>query len=286
MSGPSHKLYLDDSGTKEYSSEGTYPSGGGRTPYFVFAGLLLTTGAAGQLSKALRKLKLDHLGTESIEIKANWLKRPAERQKRYLGPLKISDADLDNFTKSAYALLGGFQGELIAAVVDKPAVQKMYAVPWYAPTIAFECLLQRVQKAMEEVSGAVSVTVDDMTGATPKGNQYKTNLSRHHRILKTAGSQLVKSAPLDRLADLGFSDSKADERLQLADLVAYAAYRQFVDFGADWDAQKDRLPLYPYFAAIAHKFRKGPDGVMTGYGLVKFPRTTWQRWKVVPKKKP
>jgi hypothetical protein len=286
MSGPTHKLYVDESGTKEYSPDLSYPAAGGRTRFFVFAGILITPGAAGTAAAELLALKMSCFGRPDVEIKANWLKRPIERKARYLDPFGLSDADLNEFVRLLYELLVELPAEFIAAIVDKRAVQQQYAHgPWYPPAIAYEIMMQRVQIAMTEAGGSVSVTVDDMTGATPAGNQYKDNLVKHHRGLKASGSALAPPPrkPMDRLADLSFSNSKHDERLQLADLVAYCCYRQFVDHAADWDAGGQQLATYPYFLSIADRFRKSPSGVISGFGVVKFPRTSNARWIVTKK---
>jgi hypothetical protein len=39
MAGPTHKLFLDDSGDKDYRDDRLYSKHGGPTPLFVFAGL-------------------------------------------------------------------------------------------------------------------------------------------------------------------------------------------------------------------------------------------------------
>lgn len=277
MSGPTHKLYVDESGTKEYEASGKYQIHRGPTPYFVFAGLLIKASDAGLLAQKARAMKKGCFGTADVEIKANWLKRPDERRLRYLVPYGIDDARLDNLVRGLYGLLAGFDGELMASIVDKAAVQTKYPDLWYAPAIAYECLMQRAQLAMEEVGGRVSVTVDDMSGATPKGNQYKTNLFTHHRGLKAYGSRLIKMK-MDRLESLGFSNSASDERLQLCDLAAYAVYRQFIEHGPAWDGPDARLPLYPYLGMIWKKFRRGPGNIVAGFGVVKFPRTSWKKW--------
>jgi hypothetical protein len=285
VAGPTHKLYIDDSGNKEYAPTANYPEGGGYTRYFVFAGILITPSAAGDVAGALKKIKVNCFGTDTVELKANWLKRPTERKARYLDPFGITDAKLDALVEGTYSLLTAIEGELIAAVVDKAEIQKLYSwSPWYPPAVAYECLMQRVQKAMEGVGGAVSVTIDDMSGATPNGNQYKENLVRHHRRLKASGSRLLHGPPMSTLADIGFSDSKSDGRLQLADLVAYSCYRQFVDHGEAWDGGPGTLPAYPYFKRLIGKFRRGPGDVVAGYGIVKFPRTTWNRWAITKSK--
>jgi len=279
MPQPTHKLYLDDSGTKEDEPSGVYTGGGGKTPFFVFGGLLMPVHSARVASSGLKALKLATFGTTAVEIKANWLRIAKERQKRYTGPFGLSDAEVDAFVDEVYALISALDARLVAALVDKAAVQKRYKKPWYAPAIAYECLLQRTQMEMSKCSGLLHVTIDDMSGATPKGNQYRDNLVKHHARLLTHGSTLQRGMKFDRLAGQRFSDSKADERLQLADLVAYCVYKQFVDHGPDWDSNAPRIPAYMYLAKIIDKFCRNDRGVVAGYGIVKFPlvagRKSW-----------
>lgn len=74
-----------------------------------------------------------------------------------------------------------------------------------------------------------------------------------------------------------FRDSAIDDRLQLADLVSYAVYRQFVDHGPKWEDDTQNLPLYKYLGKIVMKFRNA-GGRFQGYGIVKFPLNKQVRW--------
>jgi hypothetical protein len=279
MPNRTFKLYVDDSGTKEYSRDKKYPRSGGKTRFFAFAGLLLLDSRAGMPGKALRRLKMDTFGTASVEIKANWLRIDKERKKRYLDPFDLSESALTAFVDRTYEIITESDLTLFAALVDKQAVQERYPSTWYAPAIAYECLMQRVQMEMQTRDGVVHTTIDDMSGATPKGNQYRDNLIRHHKRLKTLGSSLQPGMTFDRLAGLTFSDSAADNRLQLADLVAYAVYKQFVDYPDAWDGSDQKLPVYKYLERLAPKFRN-EDGVISGYGIAKFPLLAGRkRWK-------
>jgi len=279
---PTHKLYVDDSGTKEYSPDGAYSiTGGGRTPFFVFGGILLTPSEAGTLGQKLRALKRMNFGTEDVEIKANWLRVGRERERRYINKFGISDLQLKSFVDETYGLIVEANCKLLAVLVDKSAVQAAYGLtPWYAPAIAYECLMQRAQLEMMSCDGWVHVTVDDMDGATPRGKQYRDNLERHHKLLKTQGSRLQQGRVLDRLLGISFADSRCDERLQLADLVSYAVYRQWIEYPEAWDAAKSQLPLYDYLGRLSPKFCCGPNGVVAGYGLVKFPTKAHRRWGI------
>lgn len=281
MAGPTHKLFIDDSGNKEYSPDGRYVRrGGGRTPYFVFGGLLVTPAEAGFINRSMRDLKLRTFGDDDVEIKAHWLRRNAERNRRYLEPYSLEPEELTLFTEAIYDLLRGAVCKLVACVVDKAEVQHLYGdKAYYAPTIAYDCLLQRVQQEMMDCRGEVHVTVDAMTGATSAGNQHLYLLKRQHALLQSRGSTLLKGMSFDRVGGIAFRDSKLDERLQLADLVAYAVYRQFVDYGADWEDDSKPLELYDYLGRLAPKFRNR-DGRIQGYGIVKFPMNRRVKWAV------
>jgi hypothetical protein len=83
----------------------------------------------------------------------------------------------------------------------------------------------------------------------------------------------------DRIGNVSFRDSKLDERLQLADLVAYAVYRQFMDYGPNWEKPAKPLPTYEYFGRLAPKFRNH-KGRVQGYGIAKFPMGRRIPWRV------
>jgi cytidylate kinase len=229
----------------------------------------------------MRTLKREAFGTPDVEIKANWLKRPREREKRYLEEYGITDTQLTSFTDAVYEIIADSSCQLVACVVNKKEVQDEYGSgAWHPSTIAYECLLQRAQKEMASIGGSVSVTMDQMTGATPAGNQHYVNLRSHHHQLRKTGSRLLRGMALDRVeGGLSFKDSADDERLQLADLVAYAVYRQFLDYGPDWHDRSKSLALYEYLARVIKKFwNKG--GVVPGYGIVKFPANERVPWNV------
>jgi hypothetical protein len=174
---------------------------------------------------------------------------------------------------------------LIACVVDKIHMREDYGDrAWYPPAAAYELILQR---AHAEIVGCgpgdrcFSVTVDDMSGATPQGNQYRDNIRRHHAQLKKTGSTLWKGLTFEHLRDLRFVDSKRSELIQVADVVAYNVYRQFRDYGEDWETRGlGTLPAYDWFSRIVMKFRRGPNGRIQGYGVGKIPLRTRVPWRI------
>ncbi len=90
-----HGLFLDDSGTKEYTEGGqTYSDRGGKSRYFVFGGLLAEVAAGKALAAEIARLKKQTFGTEDVEIKANWLNFAAKRASKYLEKYNITNEKL------------------------------------------------------------------------------------------------------------------------------------------------------------------------------------------------
>lgn len=282
---PTHVLYIDDSGTKEYADDPKeYETRRGKSRYFVFGAILLSPASSGRLSSRVIKQKLECFGTESVELKSNWLRNPKERKARYLDAYGISEERLKGFVDEIYGVVVRSDLVLLGAVVDKKHMQEDYAPnPWYAPAVAYDVLLQRVEQQVKHPA-QVSVIIDDMTGATPKGNQYKANLQKQHQRFIQRGSALRKGMDFRCLhGSLKFVNSAHSQVLQISDLVSYNIHRQFMDYGDDWEtAGIGKLPTYAYLKRILVKFRQGREGRVQGYGIAKFPLRKRVRWVVGP----
>lgn len=273
-----YALYLDDSGTKDYSAAGY---GSGATRYFVFGGVLATQDAASVLAQKLKDLKRLHLSRDDVEMKSNWLRMPHERIGHYLDPLGISESDLTKTVDAIYDTVIQAEVELLACVVDKVHMEEAYGErAYYPPAVAYEAVIQRVQNRLAGV-GLSQVFIDDMTGKNPKGNEHKLNLIRHHSKLRKFGSRMLRpTMNIDVLGDLRFQSSARSELIQVADLVAYNVYRQFVEHGEDWERLAPTLPTYTYFDRLGVKFRRGPGNRVQGYGIVKVPMKRRVPWEV------
>lgn len=168
----------------------------------------------------------------------------------------------------------------IAAVVDKVHMDESYQERKHYPMgVAYDCLLQRVQQEIGR-RGTVNITVDDMTGKSPAGNEHKAMLDRQHGRFVRFGSDLRSGMRFDCLGPrLRFMSSALSHSVQVADIAAYNVFRQFTDHGDAWERQGlDSLPTYDYFLRLSQKFRKGPNGEISGYGVVKFPKRIKHHW--------
>src|ERR1051325_3777623 len=103
---PTHVLYVDDSGTKEYAADPEHYKGPrGNSRHFVFCGSLVTLAETSLLTGKIAALKIEYFGDDTVEVKSNWLRIPHERQRRYLQPYGLIDDDLDLFIESYYDLI-------------------------------------------------------------------------------------------------------------------------------------------------------------------------------------
>jgi hypothetical protein len=276
---PHTVLYLDDSGQKEYPAEGT-PFDHGVSRYFVFGGYYTTTREAGRLVEGLKAAKFKAFGTTAVEVKSNWLRLPLERERHYLKPFNIDDAQLNEFVHDFYSHALAADIALVACVVDKQHMVEDYQkTKWYTPAVAYEAIVQRLQNELGPRRQTFGVVIDDMTGKTPNHSEYRENLKRHHRQLQRTGGNFV-SMPMDALTgDLRFVNSRDSNLVQVSDLIAYNVFRQFRDFGEEWeDLGLTQLPSYDWFRRIAPKFRCGPDGRIQGFGVIKFPLRVRVPW--------
>ena len=282
---PRYQLFVDDSGTREYDDNRDYVHSG-KSLYFVYGAIFVEQDAAALLIPKLREHKRLTFGTPAVEIKSNWLRIPKERRTRYLEPFGMTDDALKTFVDDYYRLLIHAPIELLGAVVNKQHMQEDYGPPrspWYAPTAAYEFLLQRAVQAVPTGS-TLAVTIDDISGKTPRRNLYKKLVTEHHAALRARGSRLLPKLSFACLdSPIRFVNSQHFELIQAADLISYCIQRQFRDHGEEWEnprAGSAKLAVYEYFGRIAGKFRADGKGRIQGFGIVKCPLRRRIPWAV------
>ena len=265
-----HRLYIDDSGAKQYSRAGVYHDG--NTRYFVLGGVLTAMDIAPRIARDLRKVKARYFETADVEVKSNWLRIPNEQQRRYLDPYGIDREHLDRFVTEFHAHLLEFDFVTVAAVVDK--VQMAENEDLQDPlTAAYDAI---IQLALREVGSraSFSVEIDSMGGLTPGSTPLDRGLRQHHEQMQLSGSGMQGGALQERLRSrITFVDSARSELVQVADLVAYNVFRQFREHGDGWETEGLAvLPADGYVRRLFGMFPTGDDGRIHGYGLVKVPQ--------------
>ena len=273
MSDSQYQIYIDDSGQKEY--------GLATSRYFVYAGPMVKAADEAMIAQRFADLKAQVFGDPAVEIKSNWMRQPHERRKRYLDPYGLSEEDFDAFVEQWYELMSSEDMTYLAAVIDKPQMLVKYIHPFNASATAYQFLLQRYELQMRQRQAMGRVRVDEMSGSTPAHNEWRALLLNQHALLKKNGCLITKLTFDNVASSLRFGNSAHFDLLQVADVAAYNVYRQFRSHGDEWDrTDGDKVPIYSWFGRILHRFAGSPNGVIEGWGVVKWPSERKSRWVV------
>jgi hypothetical protein len=268
-----YHAFLDESGQREYGRE--------TDRYYVVAGVIAVRFLADRYDAELSGIKRLFFGDPSVELKSNWLRQPHERKKRYIDPYGITKARVKEFTDAFYEWLLKTKLRVIAGVVDKHQMQKVYPHPHYPSAVGYNIFLQRYQQFLRKRKAKGLVTWDQMTGKSPAGNEWKRLLSQQHRKLLRYGCPYTQSRFTCIEERLGFVDSSVSGLIQIADLAAYNVFRQFKDNGSTWDNPRARkLPLYSFFGRMLPRFDYDASHVLAGYGVAKMPCKFRHQWRI------
>jgi hypothetical protein len=268
------RLYLEDSGEKEY--------GPNTSRYFVYAGVIIDRTHEGKLSGQIDALKPATFGTADVEIKSNWLRIPSERKTRYLDRFGVSEAAVQAFVEAFYRIMQAEQLTYLAAAIDKPQMIERYKKDaWYPSATAYQLVLQRYQMHCAGLGAVGQITIDDMSGSSPKKNQWRDLLRLHHNRLKRDGCHMTKMQFPNLVDAPRFGASERFNLLQIADLLAYDVFRQFRDNGDAWDKDDAKaMNTYKHLRPLLKRFRLGPKNKIEGWGIVKWPHERASRWRV------
>lgn len=256
-------FYIDESGQREY----------GRTSRrFVLCGLSIPVTDWQLLNNDVHTLKQSYFGSPAVEIKSSWLRNPTDCKARYLNRFGITEAKLTEFVDRLYHILNRPSICLFATVIDKVQMGEKYVTPQNPSSLAYRLIFERFQQFLETRDPPCYgvVIFDRIDDANFRTKGYENLLTRQHLRYLQQGTDFVQ---VDNIVEgLLFIPSSENNFIQLADLCAYNVYRQFRDHGREWDQPtSERLPLYGYFERIVHRFYTGPNGLLSGYGIKKFP---------------
>lgn len=265
------RAYIDDSGERD--------TGAATSRYFVYGAVIVPLSAEQSINARIAAEKVRAFGLPDVEIKSNWLRHPKERERRYLQRFTISPDTLDELAEAIVGIISSEPIELLGVAIDKQQLAEKYGPrAMYPSTLAYQILLQRFEKHLAARNARGLVTMDDTSGATPKANQWRDLMKQHHARLKKYGCNLTHRRFEHVSESFRFGDSARFHLLQCADLVAYNIFRHFREYGARWD-NGDECPVYPQLKPMLPRFLSGPNGVVEGFGIVKFPRLHQGRYR-------
>ncbi len=274
-----HKLYLDDSGQKNYLSNPDDYSRGGTSRYFALGAVLMPTKAIAEFQRKIIELKLEYFNDDSVEIKSNWIRNKKERTSQYIDKYEITPVLLDNFASKINDCFFDDDIFTLGAIVDKTKMHdlversKSYTTLTDTVSLALECLAQRVQDYLKP-DEKCSFTMDIMsTNAESRriAKSYKSMIENNGNIVKFELSRIASR--------LIFADSKANHMVQLADLVAYNIFRQYKKHGNPFDGSRfDDTNYYHLDRLLPKTFLRDSLGSVDGYGLTSIPLGSQPAW--------
>ena len=281
-----HYLFIDDSGSKNWDTPFAQdfvdnpPARTGqnldfwRKNYFVLGGFHIDTTAMAELDKRINDKKEEIFGTKYVEIHSTALRSPKNREKEYIDKFGVSEDALRSFVEDFwYPLFDEGKMQLIAIVVDKRYYKKLRPTRG-ALEIAVETLFDRNDLHPDRECTVIFDQMED---------EIRSRRRDQGKVFRIADTKIDlgdgKFANKYHHVSLSFEKSEKSNFLQLADMVAYNVWRQFVDFGDEWDKhcysqpEKHRkLKTYGYFERISNQFlHSNDDGRVNGYGIIKLP---------------
>ena len=288
-----HYLFVDDSGSKNWDTpfaQDFVDNPPARTDqnldfwrknYFVLGGFHINTEAMADLDRLINAKKQEVFGTKYVEIHSTALRSPKNRKKEYLDKFGITENELREFVENFwYPLFDEGKMQLIAVIVDKRYYKKFR--PTRGPLeIAVETLFDRNELHPNKNCIVIFDQMED---------EIRSKKRDQGKVFQIAGTKIDlgdgKFANKYHHASLSFEKSEKSNFLQLADMVAYNVWRQFVDYGDEWDNHSNfgehrKLKTYSYFERISNQFlHSNDDKRVNGYGIIKLPdpRNRFKGW--------
>lgn len=277
-------LFIDDSGSKEWKTPYTQdfvdnpPARTSqnlnfwRDNYFVLAGIHVDSDTMAVLNPIIDQKKIEVFGTKYVELHSANLRNPYKIRKEYLDKYHITIEELRNFMENFwYPIYVNYSLQIIAVIVDKRYFKNLRHDGKTPLEIAAEALFDSTELHPHR---ECNIVFDQMDG------HVKSKKRDQGKVFEIAGTKIDfangKYENKYSHTSVCFDNSANSNFLQLADIVAYDVWRQFVDYGDEWDIHSPegshrRLPMYPYFEKISDCFYHDTDNMVSGCGIVKLP---------------
>lgn len=196
-----------------------------------------------ELADHLRRRKLGTFDLADCEVKSNWIRNAKERADRSPFLHALSDADRERLVTAYFDQLGQRKMVVMAAVIDKRHLQR-HVTAEILHKKAYEFLLERIQHYMrdEHPKHQALIIMDDTS------KQLNRAVAMKHAFFQRSGNVHLQFPQIVEYPF--FTVSELSNGVQLADLLAYNAYRAF---------KREDLS-YPYFKMLLPFFYRRKDG--------------------------
>lgn len=225
-----------------------------------------------KLNKLIDDKKVEIFGTKYVELHSADLRNTHRMKKKYLDKYNITKEQLTDFIENFwYSLYTPENMQLIAIVVDK----RYFKNPRYDGKIPLEIAAEALFDRTElHPNRECKIIFDQMD------SQVKSRRRDQGKVFKIANTKIdLEDGKYENKyhhISVDFDNSRNSNFLQLADMVAYNVWRQFVEFGNEWEKHVPKihrkLPEYAYFTKIVNCFYcNDKNNRLSGVGIVKLP---------------
>lgn len=248
-------LFVDESGT--------LPKPGVPHPqYFVAGGIIIPESAWHRVKAALMGLKIRH----RIRGELKW---------RYFAPgnddaknplRRIDQEKRDVIRTDVYqAICSEHSVRSMACVCSAVATYEMQSIntqdDLYHAT--YKPMTERFQYHLQDLTKSMGRKEYGIIIADHRGQKDDKRLRGHHqRLLHSTGEFVSKYDNL--IEGLFLEPSHLSVGIQLADLIAGAVWRKFERQDSRW------------YDLLEASLRRGPNGEVEGYGIIKMPKRGWR----------
>jgi Protein of unknown function (DUF3800) len=238
-------VYVDDSGDHSLSSINP------QNPVFVLVFCIFEKDVyRTSVVPAVQKLKFDFWGHDCIILHGHDIRKRHEDFR-----ILMNENIRKNFIHSVNVLVEQQDFTIIAAAIDKNKHIGQYAVPKSPYAIALTFCLERLQYWLREKGQDNKLT---HVLVEKRGRKEDVELMSEFQRIAQGNNMSGKMPNLD----IRFMNKKHNSAgLQIADIVAHPIGRHVIN-----PLQDNRA-----FDIIEPKFRRGPKGMIKGYGLKIFP---------------
>jgi hypothetical protein len=250
-----HMLFVDESGTPP-KPEATHPR------YFVVGGIIIPEGAWHRVRDALMGLKIRH-GVRG-EIKWRYF-APGNNDPK--NPLKrLDQAKKDEVRSDVYrAICSDSSVRSLASVCCAEAAYNMHSVNTQENLyhLSYKSVSERFQYHLQDLSRTIGRKEYGIIVGDHRGQRDDKRLRGHHQNLLHSTGEFV-STYKNFIEGLFLEPSHLSVGIQLADLIAGAVWRKY-------ERGDDR-----WYALMEPSLRRGPNGEVEGFGIVKTPKRDWR----------
>lgn len=252
-----HLFFVDESGTAPPPKKMT-------TRYFVVGGVVIPEDQWHHIENDLTNLKNQYSIQGEIKWRYFGQKVGQEQQENNLKHLERTKRD--EFRSLIFGIINKYQSMRVIVTVtsievayQQTFIQSQEDLYWNT----YKPLTERFQYHLQDLSRTIGSKINGIVICDHRESNQDDNLRKlHAKLLNIESSDPSKYENL--IEGLFIAPSHLSIGIQFADMVVGAVFRKFEHNDEKW------------FNLLEPSWRKSSDGVIDGFGLIKFPKKGWK----------